>query len=152
MTETEATLVGALVGGAIGVIGTYFGALRIERIKIRYVVNNKLREAFAIELATLQRADEKFNHISLLDSSFLKHQIAVNEFTDFLDRFELFAFNKAWHKYYNYPKQIKNPLDGPFFETKYPNTPYGRSEAIKNIEAILAFSNPSKWFLYPIIK
>lgn len=152
MTEAEATLVGALVGGTIGVVGTYFGALRIERIKIRYVVNNKLREAFAVELATLQRADDKFNHIALLESSFIKHQIAANEFTDFLTRSELCAFNKAWHKYYNYPKQIPNPLDGPFFGTKYPNTSKGRNDAIKSIEDILAFSNPSKWLLYPFIK
>ncbi|HJW87741.1 MAG TPA: hypothetical protein VJ440_13995 [Candidatus Brocadiaceae bacterium] len=108
MTDAVAILLAAAVGlitGAIGILGTYAGAIRLARRNNRSLAGMRLREAFIRELSLLQhpegRGIAEIPHI--LKIAFEKHQMAVNEFRFFLTGDELNAFNKAWKEYGDYP-------------------------------------------------
>lgn len=108
MTDADATLLAAavgLIGGAIGIIGTYSGAIRIARRNNRVMAGMRLREAFARELSMLQYHEgygiAEIPHI--LKTAFEKHHTAVNEFRFFLTGNELESFNKTWKEYDDYP-------------------------------------------------
>ena len=101
-------IISAIVGGIIGIIGTYMGSVRLSRINNKHLAGLRLREAFSIELSALQFSESKTEHeiITILESSFNKHYMAINEFRFFLNRCSLLSFNKAWDEYY------KNPIGG----------------------------------------
>jgi hypothetical protein len=108
MTDADATILAAAVGlitGVIGIIGTYSGAIRLNRRNNKVLAGMRLREAFARELALLQYTEGNsivdVQHI--LKTAFEKHHMAVNEFRFFLACDELEAFNKAWREYDDYP-------------------------------------------------
>lgn len=149
----------ALISGGFGIIGTMLGAWLNHHLSIirshfdtRRLIGTRLREAFYPELFSLKFHPTTVTEVSnLLESAFIKHQIAVNEFRLFLTDKELTGFSKAWQNYYGYPETYQTPLDGPSFEKYHKaNNFKGREEAIKNINAILAFAEPPKfkWYHY----
>lgn len=135
MTNTEATILAAvigLVGGVIGVVGTYFGAVKLAQAKNKSLAGLRLREAFARELSLLQHHEgygiAEIPHI--LKTAFEKHLTAVNEFRFFLTGDDLDSFNKAWREYDDYPNFDKY-LVLPATETEDIQKVIDRIEAIR---------------------
>ena len=138
MTDTQAIILAAvigLVGGAIGIIGTYIGSVKLARINNKSLAGFRLREAFAPELIILQHPEERgIAEIPyILKTAFGKHQMAVNEFRFFLTDNELTSFNNVWEEYDDYTDF-----------NKYIVLPTTAKEdiqkAINRIEAILDFT------------
>lgn len=141
-----------IIGGAIGGVTSYYlGIVKIAHDAKR-IASIKLREAFAMELATLQRCGIKEAETTdLLKGAFVKHQIAVNDFMLHLSGSELTAFSDAWIKYYGYHKDgVKQDTE---FFNKYSHhcDAEGRKKAITNINALLSFANPpvvNSWYSF----
>jgi hypothetical protein len=142
MTDVQATLLGALLGGIIGVVGTYLGAIRIANRQFLIDAATKLREAFRDELATVQAPGEVVA-LNLLEDAFKKHLIAISEFNRRLPKCKRRAFNQAWQDYHCYPQ----PPFIHFLEQYTTRTgsieqkKKNRSLAIERIEHILSFTN-----------
>lgn len=107
MTDTQATLTagiaGAIIGGVIGVIGTYIGAVLIANRQHLIEAGRRLREAFQEELAILQ-ASEDIEVCDLLENAFKKHLIAVSEFKYILPKSKSIIFSQAWEQYHCNPQ------------------------------------------------
>ena len=107
MTDTQATLTagiaGAIIGGVIGIIGTYIGAVRIANRQHLVEAGRRLRDAFQEELAILQ-ASEDIEVCDLLKSAFKKHLIAVSEFKYILPKSKSIIFSQAWEQYHCHPE------------------------------------------------
>ena len=99
MTDVEATLWGTVIGGFIGVIGTYFGAMKIAKRQRFIDTGLRLREAFQEELAILQ-VSEDCDAVAHLTSAFKKHFIAISEFRYVLPSCKLNSFDEAWRNYH----------------------------------------------------
>lgn len=106
MTDAEATLVagisGAIIGGVIGVIGTYIGSIRISQQQRFVDAGRRLREAFHDEMATL-RSDRHVNAATLLEDAFKKHLIAVTEFSYVLPESKRSYYYHTWNDYCSIP-------------------------------------------------
>ncbi len=100
MTNIEATLFGAGMGGIIGVIGTYIGAVKIMDRQLLLDAGRRLRESFQTELAILCANKEKIDAFFLLDRAFQKHAMAVNEFKYILRGNKCNSFDQAWQEYH----------------------------------------------------
>ncbi|WP_299735729.1 hypothetical protein [uncultured Endozoicomonas sp.] len=156
MTISQLTLVYVSVGATLAgtLIGGYIAhRLSLEKMAhdIRSEANRKLRTAFSEELAILQRQRMSgVEIIRLLDSAFLKHQIAVNEFRSHLAEGELIAFNNAWVKYHGY-QEGGEVHDIQFFEKySFHNNKADQDKASKDIKALLEFAKPP--VINPIIR
>lgn len=99
MTDVQATLLGTIIGGVIGVIGTYLGAMKIADRQRFIDAGRRLREAFQDELAILRGPDD-CDAFTLLNSSFKKHLIAITEFRYVLHGNKIESFNRAWLTYH----------------------------------------------------
>ena len=142
MTGVQATLLGALLGGIIGVVGTYLGAIRIANRRFLIDAGTKLREAFNDELASL-KAPGQIDALPLLESGFKKHLIAISEFNRRLSKCKRPAFNQAWQDYHCHPQP-------PFIHSLNQYTTRtgsmeqkkkNRDLAVERIEHILSFTN-----------
>jgi len=140
MNVVQATLLGALLGGIIGVVGTYLGAIRIANKQFLIDAGTKFRAAFHDELATL-KAQEKIDAINILESAFKKHLIAISEFVRRLPRCKRATFNQAWENYYCHPAtKIQHLVQYDTVTGSTDQRKKNRELAIKRIEHILSFS------------
>ena len=113
MTEGILALVGAIVGAVIGILGTYIGAIKIQRKNWFQVAGKELRQAFLPELIALDPSSQKaIDPFEILRSAFKKHQGTVNEFEFFLPIEKRKDFREAWRAYY----QSENGPNHPFLE------------------------------------
>ncbi len=142
MTEVQATLIGALLGGIIGVVGTYLGAIRIANRRFLIDAGTRLREAFNDELASL-KAPGEIDALTLLESAFKKHLIAFSEFNRRLPKCKRPALNQAWQDYHCHPRppfihflEQYTTRTGSMEEKKK-----NRDLAIERIEHILSFTD-----------
>jgi hypothetical protein len=141
MTESTAIIVGALLGGVIGVAGTYFGAIKLSnrerRIKSFNDAADNLRYAL---IKTQQRLEIKNGDRGVVREDFIIH-------AELKRRFELClpdsGFTEAWEKYKYWYDNIArqgtedklfpemNPLkDDPMFQQALKAKPY---DLIQNI-------------------
>jgi len=106
MTNTEATLLAAIIGGVIGIVGTYSGAILIANRDRRIDAGRRLREAFQDELASLEvlPIPGEGDAFDMLNGAFKKHLIATSEFARLVSRCKRNSFNQAWQDYHCYPK------------------------------------------------
>ena len=106
MTNTEATLLAAIIGGVIGIVGTYAGAILIANRNRRIDAGRKLREAFQDELVSLEvlPIPGEVDAFDTLNGASKKHLIAISEFSCALSRCKRSAFNQAWQQYHCYPE------------------------------------------------
>lgn len=128
------TLAGAIVGATIGIIGTYFVAVRLARNHAKTLAGLRLRDAFAPEVVKLQHfvGEEPSGEIPcILEVAFEKHHMAANQFAFFLTKDETKSFTEAWRKYCTTKDQNKNNFE------QYLVAP---DEAIDRIYAILEFT------------
>ena len=105
MNEIQATLLtgfcGAILGGAIGVIGTYVGATRIAARDRLADAGRRMREAFYDELAALEvDGGRDLRAHTLLESAFKKHLIAVSEYMHILSMERRRTIAAAWVQYH----------------------------------------------------
>ena len=137
MTDTTGlTIFGfacTILGAAIGIVGTYFVAVRLARDHTKILAGMRLRDAFAPEVVKIQHLDEKTSHEAprILEAAFEKHHMAANQFGFFLRNDESKSFIQAWRKYCT-----SNNEDKPDFD-QYIVLP---EEVVDRIYAILEFT------------
>lgn len=143
MDESTATLVGAFIGGIVGIAGTYLVSVYEAKKQQFFTACQRLREAFHNELAILSDPSDTSDSADILQSAFKKHLSAVIEFKYVLRGCRLDRFNKAWNEYYYGDGEISIP-----FLEQYSRhigniglAKKNRDLAIKKIEHILSFTN-----------
>jgi len=163
MTGADATLLAAAVGlitGAIGILGTYSVAIRLENRKAKHLAGIELRKAFAPVLIWLKFTDWNDLHTisPRLKQDFMLHHIAVDQFSLYLSGEQRRNFKKAWYKYYGHDEPEVEPhrgkIEDMLYLEKYDRRndsikgKSGKDKAIENIEAIVAYaeSQESNWF------
>lgn len=103
MTDVKITIITGIVstilGGVIGVVGTYIGAVRIANRQRLLDAGLRLREAFQDEITLLQIGGN-IDACHLLECAFKKHLIAVSEFKYILPKRKRVAFDQAWQQYH----------------------------------------------------
>ncbi|MDP3260596.1 MAG: hypothetical protein Q8M34_08425 [Thermodesulfovibrionales bacterium] len=107
MTDIEATLLGAVIGGAIGVIGTYLGTIQTAKKSRRADANIAFYEVFRKAIRDLQStANPPTEPQHTLNSHIEDHRSAAYRFKFFLEGDERNRFLAAWEGYYKkYKKQ-----------------------------------------------
>jgi hypothetical protein len=156
MTQVCATILGAVVGGGIGIIAAIIGnrmsrstALNAIRISEFNKGASFFRSAFVRELRELRsisRPEELRNDfvINLVEKSIVKHEIAFIKFEPYLSIEKIPAYHRAWRKYSN-PSGIKGE-ENPNLLLEY----YCEGKPIKecihlalsNIENLMIFAKP----------
>jgi len=129
-------LIGIIFGGFI----TYLFAIRMNRKMQKAVAGQKLRDAFACELAVInpKSAIKNINIDSTLREALPKHMAAKTEFMFFLNKTERKAFAEAWQQYYN--------------ETGDPNAPWyacyhtDRTLFCKRVEKLFEFTQEESFW------
>lgn len=140
MTNAEATLLAAIVGGVIGIIGTYLGAIRIANRRFLIDAGTKFREAFQGELATLEVPGD-IDAFTILQSAFKRHLIAISEFNRRLPKCKRAGYIQAWKDYHCHPEAHIHFLEQ--YDTVTGSTEQrekNRVLAIKRIKHILSFT------------
>lgn len=122
MTEVQATIlvaiISAFLGGGIGVVGTYIGAVKISNRERKVKLFNDTAEALRIALIkTIQRLDIHKGTFTIIKEDFLIHDELRRRFELCLDDNANDGFKKAWDKYKYWHDNIANQSDG---ERLYP--------------------------------
>ena len=143
MDGSIATLAGAVIGGIIGIAGTYLGSVYLVKKQRFFDAGQRLREAFHAELAILCDPSDTSDPTDILKAAFKKHLSAVAEFRYILSCCRLDGFNKAWREYHCYEntcdqflEQYSKHLGGTDLAKE------NRKLAVKRIEHVLSFTNP----------
>jgi hypothetical protein len=125
MTEVQSTLLGAIIGGIIGICATYYGnrlarSATMETIKITEFnkAASLFRATFVNEIFLLRRdiatGDKKITHL-FPSEVLVVHEKAKIMFEPFLNGEILHRFNIAWEEYknceYNYYATFSNERD-----------------------------------------
>jgi hypothetical protein len=146
MTDSMITsIISTVGGGIIGIAGTFFGAICLNRINDIRIAKTRLHEAFAPELAALKNpsSNNPPDPSVLLIAAFDKHRTAVAAFQHFIKGYRRRCFNTAWYNYYSYDDTGKGSTE---YLIKYSPGWEGkpiqecRELAIKNIEELLKFA------------
>jgi hypothetical protein len=129
------TISGVVLGGLLG-FATAYG---VGRINAKREAGNKLRAAFAPELASmrLSASDKKINVEQLLTSAFSKHATAVEEFGFYVPKKDRPSYYEAWRKYYEVGGSVR------FFDYYMNGNGKGREVFEQRVNAILEFSKPN---------
>ena len=108
MTDIQATLIagigGAIIGGAIGIIGTYLGTVKITKRQEFNKAADIFRADFIDEIFMLRKniiSGDTFISNIITDSIYIRHEKSKIIFESFLTNKELSGFNKAWEDYKN---------------------------------------------------
>jgi len=126
-----------ILGAAIGIVGSYFVAIRLARNHAKTIAGLRLRDAFAPEFIKLQTS-EAFGLTEIPDmlkAAFPKHKMAVDEFMFSLKGKQLDAFDKIWREYYCDPDE-----ETPKFIQYCDELDPDHQIAIKRIQAIRKFT------------
>ncbi|OQZ02747.1 MAG: hypothetical protein B6D34_10305 [Candidatus Brocadia sp. UTAMX1] len=120
MNEIQATIfsgiVGAILGGVIGVVGTYFGAVKISDRERKIKLFNDTAETLRIALIkTIQRLDIQKGAFTIIKEDFLIHDELRRRFELCLDDAAIDGFNKVWDKYKYWHDNIANQNVGEIF-------------------------------------
>ena len=120
MTEVQATIfgaiIGAILGGGIGVAGTYFGAIKISNLERKVKLFNDAAEALRIALIkTIQRLDIHKGAFTIIKEDFLIHDELRRRFELCLDDNAIGSFKKAWDNYKYWHDNIANQSDSEIF-------------------------------------
>lgn len=106
MTDIQATLVGAIIGGIIGVVGTYVGAIYISKKQNRTLASSKFRDAFTTTLAQLDLTQK---HKGIHDPPRIDEHLvaalhiqaeAIESYRFFVPKNKQPEYQKAWDDYY----------------------------------------------------
>lgn len=136
------TIIAALIALTSAFVGSLMGFLiarRNTKDQFFYAAGAKLKLAFRDELAFL--TDPKWENSSFfhrrLETTFEKHFLAITEFRYALHKSQRDGFDKVWQEYYTTEDA---PNDILLVKYSPELNPTGREDAIKNIEAILKFT------------
>ncbi len=120
MTEVEATLWGAIIGGGIGIVSAFFGYLwnrRVTRESNKITEFNKAATAFYAafldEIIFLEETKPEDVPIKLIErttkanmleqkSIDMSHRKAMIMFRPYIDKSDLVGFDTAWEAYHNW--------------------------------------------------
>jgi hypothetical protein len=145
MTNTETTLLSAIIGGIIGIAGTYFGAIRIMRKQEFYKAASQFRSTVHCRLNGFYPIDQPWTKkdFSRLLQSINKINIAAANFKPFTSCKA--DFDKAVSEYNKY---CRDNTEDKVFVLDYPESmPGGKStkdymEEFGNIvKHLLSFTN-----------
>ena len=147
MSAVFAALLGALAGGLI--------AFQVARRNIKdqffYAAAAKLKQSFTDILRLLREPNVRFEiidefTIDAMDNSFGEHERAVIEFTYALPKWQRDSFSRAWESYRG--KETGHDK----MKRKYFNQLNWQQAAHKDIESILAFTEPSHFPFFEELK
>jgi hypothetical protein len=133
------SIIGGCVSGAVGFLSAYC----MSTINSRRVAADRLRAAFAPELAFMRRArnDMSVNREQFLKDAFPRQGIAVEEYRPFVPRKSRDAYQKAWQEYYEVSGSVR------FFDYFMPDD--GKDDGpeifIRRVENILSFAAPPRF-------
>lgn len=99
MTDVQANLLSGIIGAVIGGVIGFIGSNKIANRQIIVDAGYRLRDAFRDELAAFE-APGKIDAYSLLDRGFQKHLKAITEFRYALPKRKHQAFDQAWQEYH----------------------------------------------------
>ena len=131
-----ASFLGSILGGIIsGAIG-FASAFCMSNINARRVAAERLRAAFAPELAAMRRwhADKAIDREQLLKAAFSRHAVAIEEYRPFVPRTSRDAYQAAWQGYYEDGGSVR------FYD--YFMRDDGPEIFVQRVEAILSFAAP----------
>jgi hypothetical protein len=133
MVNVFASLLGGMISGAIGFASAYC----MSNINARRVAADRLRGAFAPELAVMRRAraDKSTDRERLLKDAFARHEVAIEEYRSFVPHRSRDAYQRIWQSYYEIGGSVR------FFDYYMQND--GPEIFIQRVEAILEFAAPS---------
>jgi len=142
MNDAQATIfsgiVGAILVGIIGVVGTYLGAVKIAKKNKRIEAGFNLYDSFRHTLRSLERA-ENFDTQDILNRSFGEQMKAAEHFRFFLTGRTLKGFSEAWDEYKEKNSKQKYADQG----VKAEREPH-REAALAAIYKILKFTDYEK--------
>lgn len=147
MSNVEATLWGAVIGGGIGFISAYAASVLTAKFHMFNVSAQKLRDAFTSIRVKVN--DPRITDTAELEAfffaEFYKQQLAITDFHFVLRAKNIPAFEKAWHQYYEWEDCQKAPNEPCFVQYTMPKHDGGvsfksRQLANERIDAILAFT------------
>ena len=127
-------IIGTLAGALLG----FWGAMKAARFQHFFSSGSNLKHAFLEALVLLRQPKETFIDlyvIEIMEKSFYKHEMAVVEFRYSLPVSKRIDFDNAWRNYYESDREGENILT-----KKYFGCPNWQEEALRNIEAILEFT------------
>ena len=129
------TISGVFLGGLLGFTTAYW----VGRINAKREAGNKLRAAFAPEIANmrLSASDKSIKIEQLLTSAFPKHATAVEEFSFYVSQKDRSSYYEAWRNYYEVGGSIR------FFDYYMNGNDKGRELFEQRVNAILKFSKPN---------
>ena len=156
MTEAQMALVGAFIGGAIGIIGSIIGS-KMSRSStmeaVRMTEFNKaaaiFRTAFIEQLRELksvihpENLDVDFVY-TLIENAIVDHEMAFIGFEPYLSWPVLTSYHDAW-KQYSHTSDIPKETTPDSLEGYYAHTKSVEDcihLAVSNIERLLKFANP----------
>jgi hypothetical protein len=140
MVTIFSSILGGCISGAVGFAAAYCMSV----INARRVAADRLRAAFAPELAFMRRAhaDTSVNRNQLLKDAFPRHGIAVEEYRPFPRR-SRDAYQKAWQEYYEVGGSVR------FYDYYMQDLDGGKEDGpeifIRRVENILIFAAPPRF-------
>jgi hypothetical protein len=98
MVNVLTSILGGCISGAIGFASAYV----MSAISARRVAAERLRLAFAPELASMRRAhaDKTVDRKRLVEDAFSRHAVAIEEYRPFVSPRSRAAYQTAWQNYY----------------------------------------------------
>jgi len=136
------TLLGIIIGGGIGFVSSYC----MGRINKRREASDKLRAAFAPELANMRlSAHKEINIDKMLTEAFPKHSAAIEEFSFYVPKKKRLDYFEAWEKYYMFGGSIRftDYLDIKITTTgEAPSKMNNRELFEERVRGILKFAKP----------
>jgi hypothetical protein len=134
MTPQIVTGLFAVLGGLLGFASAYW----VGRINAKREAGNKLRAAFAPELAKMRLPSTENNTIEqLLTSAFPRHSVAVEEFRFWVTAKKRALYYAAWNAYWEVGGSVR------FFDYYMNGDKKGRELFEQRVNAILKFSEPN---------
>lgn len=130
-----ASILGGIISAAIGFASAYCMSIA----DARRVAAERLRHAFAPELAAMRRAraDKSVDRKRLVEDAFPRHAIAIEEYRPFVPPKARDSYQAAWQAYYEVGGNVK------FYD--YFMSDIGSDIFVRRVESILQFARPPRF-------
>lgn len=140
MGSVFSSILGGCISGAVGFVSAYY----MSAINSRRVAADRLRAAFAPELAFMRRArtTNSVDRNQLLTDAFHRHEIAIEEYRPFVPLKSVAAYQDAWKKYYEVGGNVRF-YDYYFLTDETKDN--GPDVFVRRVENILSFAAPTRF-------
>jgi hypothetical protein len=153
MSDPSATILGAIIGGAIGIVASIIGGTVAADWHVFHTAAQKLKTTFLV--ARTKVSDRRITNPeeleSILIAEFPGQQLAIAEFRLVLPEEDVPAFDNAWEQYYEWEKADVKPKELNFIQYTMPKhdgeiSLSSKKLAIKRVDAILSFTKRKPFY------